>query len=148
MRYITTLLITLVLVGCQTTQKTEATTVKEIVKVEADKPKLEAKEGHNPFKGIDIPTGSIITSTKPVICGRIDVVLSKMEDSFGEVPILVGKVPVQDEKGTRQVISTLTYNLKTQSYTFLEQMPLEPRIVCILSSGYGKLNTLKLGTAL
>ena len=71
-----------------------------------------------------------------------------MEDSFGEVPILVGKVPVQDEKGTRQVISTLTYNPKTQSYTFLEQMPLEPRIVCILSSGYGKLNTLKLGTAL
>ena len=56
----------------------------------------------------NIPTGSIITSTKPVICGRIDVVLSKMEDSFGEVPILVGKVPVQDEKGTVDFNKTLT----------------------------------------
>ena len=143
------------IVGCQTTQSEVETKpevvkeVKELPKEKETKPQMKATEGiPNPFADMVIPPGQIVTSTKPVICGRIDVMLSRMEERFGEVPILMGKVGVQDQKGERQVMSTLTYNSKTGSYTFLEQMPLEKRLICILSSGHGKISGASLGTSL
>jgi len=151
MKYITILLTTLVLVGCQTTQKaeTETKSIKEIEQLSEEKT-LPKEEALNPFKNRDIPDSAIITSTKPVICGRIDVILARMEERFGETPILAGKVAaVTPGKGESQVMSVLTYNAKTGSYTFLEQMPAEERLMCILSSGHGKLNkNLVEGTSL
>ena len=42
----------------------------------------------------------------------------------------------------------LVQNQKTGSYTFLEQMPVEERLMCILSTGHGKLKISPLGTKL
>ena len=143
------------IVGCQTTQSAETETKPEVVKEvkalpkekEVTKPQMNASKEINPFENIEIPAGQVITSTKPVICGRIDIILSRMEKRFGEVPILMGKVGVQDAGGARQVMSTLTYNSKTGSYTFLEQMPLEKRLMCILSSGHGKVMGKPVGSS-
>ena len=138
------------IVGCQTTQSAETETKPEVVKEvkalpkqkEVVAPKKELTE--NPFQNIDIPPNQVVTSTKPVICGRIDTVLSRMESSFGEKPIMIGKAPSKDNK---QVMVTLTYNEQTGSYTFLEQLPLEKRLICIISSGNGKLTTKSLGSS-
>ena len=147
MKFITILLISLVLVGCQTTQKAEAENTPNLPK--EGEPLLKS-EDINPFEDRDIPDGTIITSSKPIICGRIDTILARMEKRFGETPILAGKVAaVTPGKGESQVMSVLTYNAKTGSYTFLEQMPAEERLMCILSSGHGKLNkNLVEGTSL
>ncbi len=124
--------------GCQTIQKAEAENNPNLPK--EVEPLLKTEE-LNPFKDRDIPSKQVITSSKPIICGRIDTVLTRMEEKFGEVPVFMGKVAtIAPGKGEVQVMATLTYNSKTNSYTFLEQMPADQRIVCILSSGHGKLN--------
>ena len=136
----------LVLVGCQTTESAEI----------GAKPRTELKNIQkefplgNPFSGAEIPPNQVITSNKPVVCGRMDVILARMEKKFGEVPIMVAKVPaISPGKGEIQVIATLTYNSKTRSFTFLEQMPADQRIMCILSSGNGILTKKPVkGTAL
>jgi len=145
-KYTTILLTMLILVGCQTTESAEIGTEPQ---TELENIKKEDPFG-NPFSGMDIPTNQVVTSSKPVICGRMDTVLSRMEKKFGEVPILVGKVStVTPGKGELQVMATLTYNFKTRSYTFLEQMPADQRIMCILSSGHGVLTKKSVkGTAL
>ena len=137
-------------VGCQTTQSAETETVPEVVKEVQVLPKEEELSKNNPFEKTPIPPNQVVTSTKPVICGRIDIILSRMEKKFGEVPIMFGKVasttPNNDEV---LVMSTLTYNAETGTYTFLEQMPAEQRLLCILSVGTAKLNNeLGKGTAL
>ena len=143
------------IVGCQTTQSAETETMPEVVKEvkalpkekEVVAPKKEVTK--NPFKNVDIPPQAVVTSTKPVICGRIDIMLGRMEKRFGEVPVFLGKVGVKNPgEVEKQVIATMTYNPNTGSYTFLEQMPNEERLMCILSSGHGKLNSPTLGTAL
>ena len=143
-------------VGCQTTQSAETETVTEVVKEVQQLPKekelsKEEPTKNNPFEKTPIPPGQVVTSTKPVICGRIDIILSRMEEKFGEVPIMFGKVAseVPGKSGEVQIMSTLTYNAKTGTYTFLEQMPAEQRLLCILSVGTAKLNNeLGKGTAL
>ena len=138
------------IVGCQTTQSAETETKPEVVKEVKALPKekevLAPKKQvtKNPFKNVDIPPNQVVTSTKPVICGRIDTVLSRMENSFGEKPVLIGKAPSRNNK---QVMVTLTYNEKTGSYTFLEQMPLEERLICIISSGHGKIMGKSVGSS-
>ena len=151
------------IVGCQSTQSAETETKLKVVKPEVVKevkkelPKeKEADKSaddsmlYNPFAGVEIPPGQVVTSNKPVICGRLDVMLSRMEARFGEVPIMIGKVDTEVVgKGTIQVMSTLTYNPKTGSYSFLEQMPAEERLLCILSTGKGTVNieSLNRGTS-
>ena len=138
------------IVGCQTTQSAETETKPEVVKEvnvlpkqkEVKAPKQELTE--NQFQSVDIPANQVVTSTKPVMCGRIDTVLSRMESSFGEKPIMVGKAPSINGK---QVMVTLTYNEKTGSYTFLEQMPMENRLICIISSGNSELTLKMLGSS-
>ena len=143
------------IVGCQTTQSAETETMPEVVKEvkalpkekEVVAPKKEVTK--NPFKNVDIQPQTVVTSTKPVICGRIDIMLGRMEKRFGEVPVFLGKLGVKNPGETeKQIVATMTYNSKTGSYTFLEQMPMEERLMCILSSGHGKLNSPSLGTAL
>ena len=143
------------IVGCQTTQSAETETMPEVVKEvkalpkekEVVAPKKEVTK--NPFKNVDIPPQAVVTSTKPVICGRVDVMVNRMKKKFGEVPVFVGKLGVQNPgEAAKQVVAMMVYNAETGSYTFLEQMPNEERLMCILSSGHGKLNSPALGTAL
>ena len=138
-------------VGCQTTQSAETETVPEVVKEVQNLPKEKElpEVANNPFKNQVILPNAVVTSTKPVICGRIDIILSRMEQKFGEVPVMMGKVGVTNPgESEKQIMSALTYNAKTGSYTFLEQMPLEERLMCILSSGHGKLSGILKGTSL
>ena len=142
------------IVGCQTTQSAETETKPEVVKEvkalpkekEVVAPKKEVTK--NPFAKKDIPPQTVVTSTKPVICGRVDVMLTRMKKKFGEVPVFVGKLGVQNPgEAAKQVVAMMVYNAETGSYTFLEQMPMEERLMCILSSGHGKLNSPSLGSS-
>ena len=140
--------------GCQTTQSAETETKPEVVKEvkalpkekEVVAPKKEVTK--NPFAKKDIPPQAVVTSTKPVICGRVDVMLTRMKKKFGEVPVFVGKLGVQNPgEAAKQVVATMTYNPNTGSFTFMEQMPIEERLVCILSTGHGKLMGKPVGSS-
>ena len=138
------------IVGCQSTQSAETETKPEVVKEvkalpkekEVLAPKKEVTK--NPFKNVDIPPNQVVTSTKPVVCGRIDTILGRMENVFGEKPVMLGQTP---DKGETQAMVTLTYNEQTGSYTFLEQLPTEKRLICIISSGYAKLMGKSVGSS-
>ena len=138
------------IVGCQTTQSAETETKPEVVKEvkalpkekEVLAPKKEVTK--NPFKNVDIPPNQVVTSTKPVVCGRIDTILGRMENVHGEKPVMLGQTP---DKGETQAMVTLTYNEQTGSYTFLEQLPTEKRLICIISSGRGKLVGKSVGSS-
>ncbi len=138
------------IVGCQTTQSAETETKPEVVKEvkalpkekEVVAPKKEVTK--NPFKNVDIPPNQVVTTAKPVVCGRIDTILGRMENVHGEKPVMLGQTP---DKGETQAMVTLTYNEQTGSYTFLEQLPTEKRLICIISSGRGKLVGKSVGSS-
>ena len=138
------------IVGCQTTQSAETETKPEVVKEvkalpkekEVVAPKKEVTK--NPFKNVDIPPNQVVTTAKPVVCGRIDTILGRMENVHGEKPVMLGQTP---DKGETQAMVTLTYNEQTGSYTFLEQLPAEKRLICIISSGRGKLVGKSVGSS-
>jgi len=132
------------LTGCQTTEQAEA---QPKPKVEAVAPKLQPTQ--NPFADQEIPANQVVNSKKSVICGRIDTILSRIETRFGEVPVFLGKVAVQNPgEQPKQVMATMTYNPKTGTFTFFEQMPMEGRLLCILSSGNGKMKKAAIGSSL
>ena len=138
------------IVGCQTTQSAETETKPEVVKEvkalpkekEVVAPKKEVTK--NPFKNVDIPPNQVVSTAKPVVCGRIDTILGRMENVHGEKPVMLGQTP---DKGETQAMVTLTYNEQTGSYTFLEQLPAEKRLICIISSGYGKIMGKPVGSS-
>ena len=138
------------IVGCQTTQSAETETKPEVVKEvkalpkekEVVAPKKEVTK--NPFKNVDIPPNQVVTTAKPVVCGRIDTILGRMENVHGEKPVMLGQTP---DKGETQAMVTLTYNEQTGSYTFLEKLPTEKRLICIISSGRGKLVGKSVGSS-
>ena len=107
------------------------------------------KPSENPFSGKEIQPNQTVTSVKPIVCGRIDVILTNIKNKFGEVPIFVGKSETTTPIGAHYNMITLTYNKKTETFTFFEQMPLEERLLCMLASGKGRLSMKLLkGTAL
>ena len=138
--------------GCQTTEVATSTPEinletklekieNELNKIEQTIKKDKKEKGfENPFEGEEIAPNMTVTSTKPVVCGRIDIILTNMENKFGEVPVFVGKSESATPLGKHRHMVTLTYNQKTESFTFFEQMPLEGRLLCMLASGKGKLN--------
>lgn len=136
------------LVGCQTTQSAEVKSepeppkvVKEIEKLPEEKKVEVPKMDESPFKGKDIPFNIVVKSVKPVLCGRTDTILNSMFRQFGEKPIVVGEVEtVSTIGGPKKVMATLTFNPETGSFTFLEQMPAEDRLMCMLSQGKATLN--------
>ena len=136
------------LVGCQTTPIV-AEESKPSEKIE--EPKVLPKEmDKNPFDGKEIMPGQVVTSKKPVVCSRTDVILNNLYQKFGEKPIFVGQVPNAMPSGM-PVISmlTVTYNTDSETFTVLEQMPAEDRLMCILAHGKGKLHQdIVKGTAL
>ena len=113
----------------------------ELDKLEEQLKKEEKKETLNPFDGKEIMPGQVVTSHKPVVCSRTDIILNNLYQKFGEKPIFVGQVPNAMPNGM-PVISmlTVTYNTDSETFTVLEQMPSEDRLMCILAHGKGKLH--------
>ena len=148
------------LIGCQTTnsspieaeapkppEKVEEPKVLPIEPDELDKLEEELKKEEeekvdkNPFEGKNILPGQIVHSRKPVVCGRTDVIFNNIYSQYGEKPIFMGQVPtvMNDGRPTMSILS-LTYNNESETFTILEQMPAEERLMCILSHGKGKLH--------
>ena len=130
------------IVGCQTTQSSETETKLEVVKN-----KLTTV---NPFKDNEILAEQLVTSSKPVVCGRADAILNNMYTKYGERPIFLGESkalhPTTGNNITPMV--TITYNDETGSFTVFEQMPLEERLLCILVVGIGNFKDMTKGTSL
>ena len=64
------------IVGCQTTQSSDTET-----KLETINKKISIV---NPFKDKPIESGQLINSSKPVVCGRADAILTSMYTKYGE----------------------------------------------------------------
>ena len=130
------------IVGCQTTQLSDTETKLEVVKN-----KLTTV---NPFKDNEILAEQLVTSSKPVVCGRADAILNNMYTKYGERPIFLGESKALHPT-TGNIITpmvTITYNNETGSFTVFEQMPLEERLLCILLVGIGNFKNTTKGTSL
>lgn len=137
-------------VGCQTTQSAETETkpeiVKEVKKLPKEKPAVSTL---NPFVNKEIPPRQIVTSSKPLVCGRTDTILNNVYTKFGELPVFLGQSKAQHPVSgiEMNIMVTLTHNETTGTFTFFEQMPLEERLLCILSTGVGKFKNIKQGAS-
>jgi hypothetical protein len=73
-----------------------------------------------------------------------------MYTKYGERPVFLGESkalhPTTGYNITPMV--TITYNDETGSFTVLEQMPLEERLLCILVVGIGNFKNTTKGTSL
>ena len=140
----------LIVAGCQTTKAdTPVETVNEPVVVQQQKeaPLLDV----NPFEGIPILPSQMVHSRKPVVCGRADTILNNIMKKYGEKPVFMGESEAAQPRSNKPVklMVTLTYNSETGSWTLFEQMPMEERLLCMLSGGTGKFSSgLVKGTAL
>ena len=130
------------IVGCQTTQSSETETKLEVVKN-----KLTTV---NPFKDNEILAEQLVTSSKPVVCGRADAILNNMYTKFGERPVFLGESKALHPTTGDHIVPmvTITYNNETGSFTVFEQMPLEERLLCILLVGVGNFKNTTKGTSL
>ena len=141
------------LVGCTTTQSAEITPKSSEIKSESEIPKVveEKKEekvgtpkteNTDPFSGQDIPPHITVRSVKPVICGEMSSILNNMYLKFGEKPIMVGESEsiMPNTAVKKRSMVTLLHNTESGTFTFLEQMPTEDRLMCMLASGKAKLN--------
>jgi len=119
-------------VGCQATQSAEVEPPKVTVQKEVQK----ENNLNNPFLGIDIPPGAIIKSSKSVLCGEMGEILTNINKRFGEIPFMSGEIEVVYSSGLmKNILVILMVNPITNTYTFIEQMPNEERLMCILSAG-------------
>ena len=129
------------IVGCQTieAQLPEETKPEETNVVvnteEVDTPNLD--EILNPFANVEnIPENTVVTSQKPIICGRVDTMLNNAFEMHGEVPVIYGEaenISITGEKISS--LMTVTHNAETGTYTLFEQLPTEKRLLCMLSGG-------------
>ena len=126
--------------ACNTTQSTAQMQDAKPEKVQDTEKKKE--EVHvNPFAGKDIPRNQNVSTSKPLMCGRLDVFLTNVEKQYGEKPIFMGDAPAIVNGSMAMVKAILTYNVETTTFTFFEQMPSESRLICVLSSGKGKVTS-------
>ena len=141
MKKLSIMMVILLLAACKTTESAKLEVVKEA-------PIEETSEVINPLADIEIPPMQIFSSTKPVMCGRVDSILNQVYEKYGEVPLFVGETEVGQPSNTKSMI-TLTFNDATGTFTFLETMPIEQRLFCVLSSGKARLkDNLKTESAL
>lgn len=140
-----TLLLCLLLstAACNTTQSTAQIQEAKTGKVQDTEEKKETVD-INPFAGKDIPREQTVSTSKPLMCGRLDVFLTNVEKQYGEKPIFMGDAPAIVNGSMAMVKAILTYNIETTTYTFFEQMPLESRLICVLSSGRGEITSSSL----
>ena len=130
------------IVGCQTTQSSDTETKLEVVKNKITSVNL--------FKDNEISSEQLVTSSKPIVCGRADAILNSMYTKYREVPIFLGesKATHPNTGNNLTPMVTITYNNETGSFTVFEQMPLEERLLCILVVGVGKFKDMTKGTSL
>lgn len=124
------------IVGCQTTQLPEETKpeeTKSVAKIE----KTDTDNKINPLADVEIPEGILLQSHKPILCGRMDSMLNRVKQNYGETPVVFGHAEntSQITGETIHTMVTLTYNSETGTYSFFEQLPTDERIICILSGG-------------
>ena len=124
------------IVGCQTTQLPEETKpeeTKSVAKVE----KVDTDNTFNPLAEVEIPEGILLQSHKPILCGRMDSMLNRVKQNYGETPVVFGHAENTSQMTgeTINTMITLTHNSETGTYTFFEQLPTDDRIICILSGG-------------
>ena len=135
------------IVGCQTIEaqlpeetKPEETNV-VVNSEEVDTPNLD--EILNPFANVEnIPPNTVVTSQKPIICGRMDTMLNNAFKMHGEVPVIYGEaenISITGEKISS--LMTVTHNAETGTYTLFEQLPTEKRLLCMLSGGKAEIKT-------
>ena len=129
------------IVGCQTIEaqlpeETKPEETKSVAKVE----KTDTDNKPNPLADDEIPEGILLQSHKPILCGRMDSMLSRVQENYNERPVVFGHAEntSQFTGETIHTIVTLTYNSETGTYTFFEQLPTDDRIICILSGGKAK----------
>ena len=130
------------IVGCQTIEaqlpeETKPEETKSVAKVE----KVDTDNTFNPLAEVEIPEDIILQSHKPIICGRMDSMLNRVKENYGETPLVFGRAE-NTSQITGEVITTiitLTHNSETGTYTFFEQLPTDDRIICILSGGKAKI---------
>ena len=142
MKHLSMLVAMFLMVGCQTTQSSNTET-----KLETVNKKVSIE---NPFKDKPIESGQLINSSKPVVCGRADAILTSMYTKYGEMPVFLGESKAR-QPTTGDIITpmvTITYNNETGSFTVFEQMPLEERLLCILVVGVGNFKNTTKGTSL
>ena len=142
MKHLSVLMAMFLMVGCQTTQTSNTET-----KLETINKKVSIE---NPFKDKPIESGQLINSSKPVVCGRADAILTSMYTKYGEMPVFLGESKAR-QPTTGDIITpmvTITYNNETGSFTVFEQMPLEERLLCILVVGVGNFKNTTKGTSL
>ena len=128
------------IVGCQTTQLPEETKPEEenlVVNAEKSDEQQALEDVLNPFENVEnIPPNTVVTSHKPIICGRMDIMLNNAFKLHGEVPVIYGSaenISITGEKVS--TLMTVTHNAETGTYTFFEQLPTEERLLCMLSGG-------------
>ena len=132
MKHLSWIMLMFLLIGCKTTPSAELETLSPKMEI----PKTEDRANGSPFANTEIPTNIIIQSVKPVVCGEIASMLNNISKNFEEYPIMVGKSSLMMPNGEQtESMVTLTWNAKTGSFSFLEQMPIEDRLICLLASG-------------
>ena len=145
-----TLLLCLLLstAACNTTQSTAQISEAKSGKVQQEEEVVpvppHARLGENPFAGKEIPRDQNVNTAKPLVCGRLDVFFTNVEKLYGEKPIFMGDSPAIVNGSMAMVKAILTYNVETTTFTFFEQMPAESRLICVLSSGRGKVTSSSL----
>ena len=135
------------IVGCQTTQLPEVETKPEeknlVVNAEKSDEQQALEDVINPFSNVEnIPPNTVVTSQKPIICGRVDTMLNNAFEMHGEVPVIYGEaenISITGEKVS--TLMTVTHNAETGTYTLFEQLPTEERLLCMLSGGTAEIKS-------
>ena len=142
MKYITAIFLVFLLLGCKTTETVETNLETKLENIENDLTKLEKQiEKKNEEKNSSeemgsFPPGFIVKSAKPIVCGEIGEFMTRMYKSYGEIPVLIGETSTRFQDGRVKLnIVTMLFNLETKSFTFIEQNPIDDRLVCMLASG-------------
>lgn len=130
--------------GCQTTQSanedTKPADIEPII--------TEEKKPVNPYAKKEVPEDLLITTAKPIVCGRADRVLGRVKTEYGEKPILVGQGSLSNDSTGKPIfpLITVTYNQITGTFSFFESSPIDQRIICMLSHGKGKVLSISHST--
>ena len=132
------------IVGCQTIEaqlpeETKPEETKSVAKVE----KADTDNTFNPLTEVEIPEDILLQSHKPILCGRMDSMLNRVKENYGETPMVFGHAENTSQLTGEMIttIITLTHNSETGTYTFFEQLPSDDRIICILSGGKAEIKT-------
>lgn len=142
------LLSVFLLIGCKTTEDPKSASLEtKLAKIETEINNLEKeikKEEETKPSETEVvtalpevlPPGLTIQSMKPVICGETGEIFTRMGRKYGERAVMGGQNPTRMPDGSiRNGLTAMLYNAETKTYTFLEQMPGDDRIMCMLSSG-------------